>query len=424
MNRAALSGSLVAATALVAFVASPPAFQRSGPANRPGIQAEVSIAADQGSPGHVVVASGDFTAGLSVDESVDAGQTWTPGAEVPAPPGYRPAGDPALAIDDDGTQMLAFIAYDGDLRLVTVTRLREDHDWRPARFVRPGGRNEDKPALAVGAGRFHLAWTVKSGGASTLFIAHSDDDGATWSKPLALQRDFAESAIFAGIAVGPVGDVYVAWIAGRDRLVAARSTDRGESFGKPVTLEEQVAYPNGPCPPGFTSIPAQPVRCVGPGPQIAVDRSSRRYRGRVHVVVNVSRQDGTEDIHTFTLDRRLRVLHRSTGVRTGDQFYPALAVDSRTGRVWTCFYDTNGLPRTRTRFACSVSQSGGASWSRPAPASPLVSDLSGAAGDRFDYGEYAGLAIAGGVAHPAWTGRHGSFDSDRVTARLTRPPQS
>jgi hypothetical protein len=86
-----------------------------------------------------------------------------------------------------------------------------------------------------------------------------------------------------------------------------------------------------------------------------------------------------------------------------DQFLPAAAVDE-AGRVWVCFYDT-AADKTRhsARYSCTASVDGGETWAAPRPVASVASDETRYPAYSFQYGDYEGLAVAGGVAHPIWT---------------------
>jgi hypothetical protein len=89
---------------------------------------------------------------------------------------------------------------------------------------------------------------------------------------------------------------------------------------------------------------------------------------------------------------------------TSDQFFAASTVDQTTERLWACWYDTTGDPaRKRTRYTCSASGDGGVTWAAPVPAASVYSNETVRQATSFEYGDYAGLAVAGGVAHPMWT---------------------
>jgi len=63
-------------------------------------------------------------------------------------------------------------------------------------------------------------------------------------------------------------------------------------------------------------------------------------------------------------------------------------------------------------YSCTRSADGGRSWSKVVRAASVASDETGRRAGPLQYGDYDGLAAAGGIAHPIWT------DSRRL-ARLS-----
>jgi hypothetical protein len=115
------------------------------------------------------------------------------------------------------------------------------------------------------------------------------------------------------------------------------------------------------------------------------------------------------DTTLYRIARRERV-HPADGAVRSDQFWPASAVDQSNGKVWVCFYDTRGdATRKRTFYSCTRSTDGGFTWAAPVHAASLASNETrrpantGIVRGGREYGDYEGLAVANGVAHPIWT---------------------
>jgi hypothetical protein len=87
-----------------------------------------------------------------------------------------------------------------------------------------------------------------------------------------------------------------------------------------------------------------------------------------------------------------------------DQFWPVSAVDSSTGFLYVCYYDTRGQEtRRRAVFTCIASRNAGRGWSRPVKAALRASDETQTGADFIAYGDYEGLAVSKGIAYPLWT---------------------
>jgi hypothetical protein len=400
--------------------------------NARGTQSETAIAIDPANDQVLLAGSNDHRArSTRVYGSTDGGATWSSRPGPPWPRGFDFSGDPVAAIDRTGRQYFGFIAVRGDeeditFRLFVSTRASAAATWtRPRRAVAPNAlANDDKPALAVDtsaasphANRVYAAWARLTEAGFGIVIAHSDDGARHWSRPVRvsdLRKDTFDT--YPSIAVGRDGTVYVAWWNANGRGVFLDlSRNGGASFGRDV-LVDSIAGRSRCMPPGVR-IPAQPTNCVRPNPIVAVDASAGPFSGRVYVSYGDTggskrQQDVFVAAYEPTLYRivRRRRVHPLDGPVRSDQFWPASAVDPATGRVWVCFYDTRGDPtRKRAVYSCTRSLDGGYSWAPPAHAASVASNETrgdantGRLRGGREYGDYEGLAVANGVAHPVWT---------------------
>ncbi len=398
----------------------------------PGPQAEPAIAVDPSNPQILVAGSNSFGEGtVRAYGSTDGGATWTATTASPIPEsnGASCAGDPGVAIDLEGRQYYSFLrstpCTTAKPLLHVARRAGPDDPWGVAVPVAPlrRSRSDDKPAIAVDLSpvsrfrnRVYVAWTrVSPSSVLAIQIAHSDDGGRTWSRPVKVNRTGREES-YASVAVARNGVVYVAWDDFTNfSLKVARSTDGGAHFGpeRTVTSFSIVTIPH--CGAGIV-IPAQRLGCIHANPVVSVDRSGRRYSGRVYVSYAKINFQGAQGVHVAAFDARLRPLLVRPGTTDPapvaplrgkdrpDQFWPQSAVDPESGALWVCFYDTRGDPaRTRTHFSCSLSRDGARTWLGPVRAASAASDETVAGADSRAYGDYEGLAVAGGVAHPIWT---------------------
>jgi hypothetical protein len=80
-------------------------------------------------------------------------------------------------------------------------------------------------------------------------------------------------------------------------------------------------------------------------------------------------------------------------------------VDPRTGRLWVCYYGTgSGRRRRQATYTCTASADGGSTWAPPRAAATESSNETVPLANRGNgYGDYEGLAVLEGVAHPIWT---------------------
>ena len=413
-----------------------------------GSQAEVAIAADPAQSGVLLAASNSIdlqslaTLGnlMRTYASADGGATWTVGAgPTPTPYGGKKrcnTGDPAPAIDAGGRQYLAFLAsacpdlasilgIGGEFdvaRLEVASRANAASPWTVAQvYPVRSARFDDKPAIAVDRGptsphlgRVYVAWTrITPIGKSKsdrllIVLSHSDDGGATWSRPVVVQDSATEASAFASIAIDTSGTVFVSWTTVNRFVLVDRSTDGGDHFGNDVVVGEAAGLPVISCDhPGSFGIPAQSQRCITPTPTVLVDSPAGAPE---HVYLTYSTPDASgraQDVVLRAYDASLaplgpqRAVHPLDSKR--DEFLPASAVDE-AGRIWVCFYDTMVDPTRRTtRYSCTASVDGGQTWAVPHPVASVASNETRDVASDFQYGDYEGLAVAGGVAHPIWT---------------------
>jgi len=428
---------LLALVALTAAGASPVvSVENERNASRaPGDQAEVAIAADPSDPNILLGASGGF-ARTRTYTSTDGGKTWRSAADVPNTLlGDVPAGDPMPAIDSAGHQYLGFVAASPTTPApyyALVTRDGSNDDWQPTNRPILDDRFQDKPMLAVDnapdspyAGRLYMGGVeFRIGrGSGTMVLTHSDDRGQSWSEPVTLTtgRD-ATIPQFLTLAVGRGGVVYAGWMRANGSLEVTRSVDGGDTFSSSrvaVRLPGAAAW----------AVPAQTIprrgnrRFVTATPLLRVDTTSGAFADRLYLGFG-ERRNGRTNVFVLRLSPELRPIGRPVAVarasRTADRFFPAIDLDESTGDLWDCFYATDGSrDLRRVRFSCSVSRDGGASWSAPARAASRFSLVTRQTGDvSFGYGDYEGLAVAGGAAHPMWTDSRARSGSEIWTARL------
>ncbi len=393
--------------------------------NAKGAQSEVAVAIDPRDPNVLLAGSNSaIERTMRAYGSANGGASWTSAAAPPLPPG-SPRGsasaDPAVGIDGASRQYFAFLRLAGRRSALFVARRSGPQGaWEtPSEPVSapPQSSIDDKPALAVDTspaspheGRLYVGWVRRSTFSIRILVSHSDDAGVTWSTPVAVNENDT-FATYPSIAVARDGEVYVAW-AELSRIAIGRSGDGGDRFGpdREVASVRPDAYPI--CAP----IPAQPANCAQHNPVVSVDNSAGALGGHVYVTYADADRRGTRDVYAAAFDQALTPLlgyplggvakrvNPADGSVRSDQFWPASAVDPATGRLWVCYYDTRGdRRRERAFFTCTASSDGGVTWARPVRAASVASNEAQPDANVRGYGDYEGLAVVGGVAHPIWT---------------------
>ncbi len=256
------------------------------------INNEPFSAVDPERPALVISGWNDYCSDwMGLGFSTDGGNTWTnslvPGypadtsTEGKLSPEYvrtNNASDPVGAFNRSGTRFyFAFIAYNGfagkktnsDLG-VAIYRVRSTtdpmYDQYPLDYLRTTrvvkgpsaanfqGKFTDKEMIEVdrtggsGDGNVYLCWTkFPAFGESTVYFSRSTDHGLTFSRPVAVSKEFAGQG--CDVAVEHDGDVYVSW---RDfelksskknfGVSVARSSDQGLTWNRPVKVANLPEY--------------------------------------------------------------------------------------------------------------------------------------------------------------------------------------
>ncbi len=393
----------------------------------PGAQAEATIAIDPSNDRILLAGSNSFREGsMRVYTSSDGGSTWTSSFVYPPPATFLAgcASDPGVAIDGRGRQYFSFIrttpCRTGHPQLFVASRSDRNAAWGKPVLVNPLRSSvlDDKPAIAVDASlssryrnRVYAAWSrLSHNQILSIVVSSSDDGGRTWSRIAKVNRT-GDQETYASVAVARNGRVYVAWEDSSSySLKIARSTDGGAHFEPEQTVETFSIVPIPSCGSGIL-IPASLRVCLHANPIVSVDRSRGRRAGRVYVSYSRTDSGGDEGVFVKAFDGALQpVREKAVPVAPAprriqpDQFWPASAVDPSTGAVWACYYDTGGDPaRQKAFYSCTVSRDGGRTWARRVHAASVASDETQPGADLRQYGDYAGLAVSHGVAHPIWT---------------------
>jgi hypothetical protein len=397
--------------------------------NQAGWESEVSIDINPRNPNNlVIVGHAPNFATMNTFFTLDGGQTWTL-----VPLGNAQDGlvstfrfDPTVAFDENGnvyvgygvktlvpTQRTVVVARstDGGQTYTQFTQVATTPD-----IGLPGN---DKWHLATGPDpliptqqNVYIAWTqnIREGGVADqrIVVSGSTDGGATFSLPVIVNDDSisgTDNALFADPAVGPNGEVYVAWHdLNNDRVYIDVSLDGGATFGTDnFVVFSEVGLK--------TKIPAQPDRGIFIGPTIDVDRSHGPFNGRIYVTYtyNTSTISDTDICVKYSDDSGTTwsgKTYVNDDVGTNSQFLPWLDVDQQTGLVTVVWYDARNDPFNElVEVFISLSSDGGASFQPNILVSDGQSNCSVNNPSRSinNYLEYIGIAAHSLMAHPVWS---------------------
>ena len=413
--------------------------------NECGPQSETFITLDPSRPNILAAGSNEiFRTPMRGYFSTDAGTSWG-GVDLPLPApiganGVDFGSDPSLTFDTRGNVFYGYIVvFFGNGKgvngtEVAVARSKDGGATYPSAsfFSFEGGSNHfnDKPIITADKNlnspfrdNVYIAWDAASGGSTGggIRVASSSDHGATFTITRADNPSGPGRSIGASPAVGPNGELYVAWNDFRANVIAFnRSFDGGETWDQQRTISTKTI-------PFDIGIPAESFRRALVYPVLDVDRSSGPHRGRLYCSWMDLTAVGTTDIFlSFSDDggttwSAAQVVADQLSIPV-DRFNHWMSVDPVTGDVNLSFYDTRN-DTTGFRFMTDVyftrSSDGGGSFSSPNTRVTTVSsnehDCNGVfpcAG--IDYGnqqgDYEGLVSFGGVSYPIWTDSRRQLD--------------
>jgi len=214
---------------------------------------------------------------------------------------------------------------------------------------------------------------------------------------------------FGDIAIGPEGQVVVAWQTG--------------DFGCPCEIDVNTDA-DGLGPGGFGSavkatdtnvekfddIPPQPNRTVDAEGNLQYDRSGDTFAGRLYLVYTDESPDesGNTDIYIRHSDNDGATWSAAVKVNddatTRSQFLPYVAVDPLTGNVIVTWYDArnDSTNHDAIEYWGGVSEDGGATFSN-FQISAGISDGDAGSDPDFEFGDYSWVDFFDGLATPVWS---------------------
>ena len=297
---------------------------------------------------------------------------------------------------------------------------------------------------------------------TTLNAAHCDD-ADNWTAPVSVSPATG-SYIYADVAAGPDGKVYVTWwdysaanaIVGDVCDPSAQDCASAAGWGTPETIATLDATGGTPIP-FACPIVAQPGGRASTAPNVEVDHSSGPNRGRVYVTwgdlrtgSGSTRCSGNVAPSTTHLSwdsfvasapgalpgsaqpspavaTRLLTDGEGGGDASSDDWFPWLAVDQTTGRAWADFYSTrhDATRKTTHFYVREVTPAGsGHTLGTLTQVSTEASDYSTSpcCGFGNDYGDYTGIDATSGVAIPIWSDKRPSGSDGEAFTYIGQNP--
>src|SRR5690348_5901224 len=400
---------------------------------RRGYFNEPSVAINPRSPRQLVVA---YQTGARIAFSDDGGRSWRAASDT-MPRNYAVSGDVSVAYDNKGHAFLCYIAFDklgteeywGHNATRNGVFVRRSLDggmtWQQAAVpvvehaTTPGIPFEDKPYIVADntngpyAGHLYVGWTHFTLTETVVLLSRSEDDGATWSKPVRISTeaglprdDNGDVEGFSGV-VGPDGTLYVVWADGT-HVVFTSSTDGGRTF----------APSRGMIPVGPAYFQITDVDRTDGFPVISIDPQGGNGAGLLYLTWSDYRNGDVDVFCSTSADRgqtwtpAVRV--NSDPLHNGaDQFFQWLAVDPMTGAANLIFYDRRDDPENRKAVVVLArSTDHGRTFNNY-----LWTDQPFDPNHDF-IGDYTGIAALGGRIYGVWTEERSASSRRRAEGPL------
>ncbi|MBE9485501.1 MAG: T9SS type A sorting domain-containing protein, partial [Bacteroidetes bacterium] len=348
--------------------------------------------------------------------STDGGYTWN---HETLSSTYGVWGDPVVIVDTAGAYYFFHLSnpQQGNWidRIVCQKTDMIGGSWNNGSYMGLNGDKEQDKEWAIvdiTNNNIYVTWTQFDDYGSSnpdyksnIHFSRSFDGGATWSEALRINKvsgdcvDDDNTVEGAVPAVGPDGEIYVAW-AGPEGLVFDRSLDQGTSW-----LEEDIFI--GPFPEGWAYDIPGISRCNGL-PVTKCDLSGGPYHGTIYVNWTDQR-NGTDDTDVWiakstdggdTWGEAIRVNDDSPGRQ---QFFTWMDVDQVTGYLYFVFYDRRNYDDNNTDVYMALSRDGGETFINfkisESPFLPYSATF---------FGDYTNVSVYNNVVRPIWARLEGS----------------
>ena len=377
------------------------------------------IISDQFSPNEPTIAihprqSNILMAGSNIDNlylSKDGGYSWQ---FKKLRSTYGVWGDPVIVPDTAGNFYFFHLSNppDGNWIDRIICQRTEDYGqtWtNGSYFGLNGSKAQDKHWAVVdqSSNYTYLTWTQfdKYGAKdpafkSSIMFSMSKDEGSTWSAAQKINEvdgdciDSDKTTEGAVPAIGPEGQVYVAW-AGPEGLVFDRSMDGGLNW-----LDKDIKI--DPMPGGWDYKIPGIYRCNGL-PVTVCDLSEGPHRGTIYVNWTDQR-NGSNDTDVWLSKSKDQGNSWSDPVRVNTdrsrrhQFLTWMAVDRSNGFLYFVFYDRRDTESTNTNVYMARSTDGGATF-----VNFRINDKAFVPNEMIFFGDYNNIVAQDNIVRPIWT---------------------
>lgn len=294
--------------------------------------------------------------------------------------------------------------------------------WSAGTFWQFNGKQQDKEWAITdftGGPRgnwIYVSWTEfdsygtpNPADSSRILFARSTDGGNSFTGIVRLSKqggncvDEDYTTEGAVPAVGPNGEIYVAWAGplgtNNFKIFFDRSTDGGTTW-----LDNDIIAANQPG--GWDTGPNNTIGISGIYranglPVTVCDLSNGPYRGTIYI--NYLDSVGVKDRDVKVVKSTNGGLNWSAPIRVNDdapgkeQFFTWLTIDRVTGYLYCVFYDRRNYPDNQTDVFLARSTNGGTTWiNERISSSPFTPNTS------TFFGDYNNISAHNGMVRPIW----------------------
>lgn len=355
--------------------------------------------------------------------SGDGGLTWTRNVLNSS---YGVSGDPCVVSDKFGDFYYLHLSnpQDGSWldRIVCQKSSDNGKTWSNGSYMgweAPKDQDKEWASIDFSNNFIYTTWTqfdiygtANTDKKSNILFSRSEDKGATWSNAIQINElsgdciDSDNTAEGAVPAVGPNGEVYVAW-ALNEKIYFNKSFDHGKTWLS--TNIEVATQPSG----WDLSIPGI-FRCNGL-PVTCADTSSSKHRGNIYVNWTDQR-NGSNDTDVWfsksndegeTWSAAKRVNNDTSHTH---QFLTWMTIDQSNGAIYFVFYDRRNYDDESTDVYMAVSKDGGATFDNF-----KISEKPFYPRDDVFFGDYNNITAYKNIVRPIWTRLNYSGDENGLS---------
>lgn len=355
--------------------------------------------------------------------SDDGGYTWT--SETLKSETHGVYGDPCIIANKDGSTFFFHLSnpdglgWASDSLLDRIVCQRSDdfgktwNDGSAIGYNPPKDQDKEWAVINPINNHIYVTWTQfdkynskEPEDSSYIMFSKSVDNGESWSSPIRINHiagnclDDDYTVEGAVPAVGPNGEIYVAWSYG-DKIYFNCSFDDGDTWqNNDIVITTGTGGWNMDIP-GIN-------RCNGM-PVTVCDLSDGPNRGTIYVNWSDTR-NGEDDPDIWITKSNDKGQTWSEAKRVNndegksDQFLTWLSIDQTNGHLYTVFYDRRNYEDRRTDVYLAYSDDGAENFTNI-----CISDSAFVPKPFVFFGDYNNISAHAGVIRPIWTRLDGSY---------------